>query len=226
MSAEHRASVYSAAAAEFNRRTGRETGRSTAEKIDRRLTLLQDLLYTRLHGDVQENVGVDSMLMPVSELKTQLAAKTEMAVYQTAEARAAAEEIGIDAKPDDWFTRWLLRLLLGDSIDDDALARLAEYGSLQARERLLAFTDVMARVLPESRRAPLVLFNLYPLSIRIAVSIALGDRVRAAQLRKEQVDLQPALADCTVCRGQLLATGKQCRQCGNPVWKYEWLVAD
>ncbi|MBU4270271.1 MAG: hypothetical protein KKE86_14240 [Planctomycetes bacterium] len=226
MNPEHRASAYAAAAKEFNARTGRDNGRSAAEKLDQRLVLLQDLLYSRLHGDVQQAVGMDSMLMPISELKTQLAAKTDISLYQIAESRAAVVELGARATADDWYSRWLARLLLGEPIDADTLARLDEYGSKSPRERMLAFTDVLARVLPESRRAPLVLFNLFPISVWIATAIAWGDRVRAAEFRKKQLDLQPALGDCTVCRGQLLATGKQCRQCGNPVWKYDWLVAD
>lgn len=226
MNPDQRTKMYAEAAKEFNRHTGRDTGVSVAEKLDQRLTLLQDLLYNRLHGDIQQAVGMDSMLMPVSEFNTQVAAKTEIAVYQIAESQSAAEELDIDTQPDDWFSRWLAKLLLGESIDAESLDRLAEYHMQPSRERMLAFTDVLARVLPESRRAPLVLFNLYPYSVWIAVAIALGDRVRAAEIRKEQLDLQPALVDCTVCRGQLLATGKQCPECGNPVWKFEWLVAD
>lgn len=226
MNPDQRTKMYAEAAKEFNQRTGRDSGASAAEKLDQRLVLLQDLLYNRLHGDVQQAVGMDSMLMPVSEFNTQVAAKTEIAVYQIAESRTAAEELGIDTQPDDWFSRWLAKLLLGASIEAESLDRLAEYHTQQSRERMLAFTDVLARVLPESRRAPLVLFNLYPYSVWIAAAIALGDRVRAAEIRKEQLELQPALVDCTVCRGQLLATGKQCPECGNPVWKFEWLVAD
>ena len=226
MTFEHRASAYATAAKEFDANTGRDTGRSVAEKLDQRLVLLQDLLYSRLHGDVQQAVGMDSMLMPVSELKTQLAAKTDISLYQVAESRAAAVELGVRATDDDWYSPWLARLLLGEPIDADTLARLGEYDSKSPRQRMLAFTDVLARVLPESRQAPLVLFNLFPISVWIATAIALGDRVRAAEFRKKQLDLQPALGDCTVCRGQLLVTGKQCRKCGNPVWKYDWLVAD
>ena len=226
MNPANRERAYASAAVEFNRRSGRDNGQIAAETLDRRLVLLQDLLYCRLHGDVQQTVGMDSMLMPVSELKTQLAAKTEIALYQIAESRAAAGELGLDTAPDDWFSRWLGRLLLGEAIDAGALARLSDYNSKASRERMLAFTDVLAHVLPESRKAPLVLFHLYPLSVWISTAIALDDRVRAAEWRKEQLVLQPALGDCSVCRGQLLATGKQCRQCGNPVWKYDWLIAD
>jgi hypothetical protein len=218
-------SARAEAAREFNSRTGRADGASAVETLAQRLALLQDLLYLRLHGEVQQKIGQDSMLMPVSELKAQLAAKTETALYQAAEARAEAIELGVVAADDDWFGRWLCRLLLGEA-EAEELERLLAYAKQPDRQRLLSFTDVLAKVLPQSGQAPLILFNLYPLSVRISAALAFGDRPRAEQLRRQQLEMQPALSDCTVCRGQLLNTGKQCPQCGNPVWTHKWLVAD
>jgi hypothetical protein len=218
-------SARAEAAHEYDSRTGRGDGQNVVEVLSRRLALLQDLLYLRLHGEVQQKIGQDSMLMPVSELKAQLAAKTETALFQAAESRAEAIELGVVAAEDDWFAPWLCRLLL-DEADAEELERLAAYTRQPDRQRQLSFTDVLAKVLPQSNQAPLVLFNLYPLSVRIAAALAFGDRPRAEKLRRQQFDVQPALADCTVCRGQLLNTGKQCPQCGNPVWKHKWLVAD
>ena len=227
MKAEPPAAGYAEAANEFNGRTRRSDGAAVAAALNDGLALLQDLLYCRLHGDVQSIVGKDSMLMPVSELKTQWQAKTEMALYQVVESRAAAAALGGVGADDDWYLHWLARLLLGESlVDAEALARLAEYGPKPPRERLLAFTDVLAKVLPESRQAPLVLFNLFPLSVQIATVVAFGDAARAAALRKEQLAQQPAIGDCNVCKGRVLKTGKQCPKCGNPLWKHEWLVAD
>jgi hypothetical protein len=227
MKAEQPAAGYVEAANEFNSRTGRSDGANVAAALNVGLALLQDLLYCRLHGDVQRLVGKDSMLMPVSELKTQWLAKTEMALYQAVESSAAAVALGAVGADADWYLRWLVRLLLGESlVDAAALARLAEYGPKPSRERLLAFTDVLAKVLPESRQAPLMLFNLFPLSVQIATAVAFGDPARAADMRKEQLIKQPAFVDCGVCKGRLLKTGKQCPKCGNPLWKHEWLVAD
>ena len=122
--------------------------------------------------------------MPVSELKTQWSAKTEMALFQIVESRTAAAGLGVVAPDAGWYLHWLARLLLGESlVDAGALARLAEYGPQPPRERLLAFTDVLAKVLPESRQAPLVLFNLFPLSVQLATATALGNAARAAALR-------------------------------------------
>jgi hypothetical protein len=227
MKAEQRVAGYTEAANELNSRTGRSDGTAVAAALNARLALLQDLLYCRLHGDVEQRMGKDSMLMPVSELKTQWRAKTEIALYQVVASRDAAAALGIAAADDRWYLDWLAKLLLGESlVDADAERRLADYGAQPPRERLLAFTNVLAKVLPESRRAPLVLFNLFPLSVEIATAAAFGRPAHAAALRKEQLAEQPALGDCNVCKGAVLETGKQCPKCGNPLWKHEWLVAD
>jgi len=218
---------YVEAANRFNAHTRRSDGADVAAGLNEGLALLQDLLYCRLHGDVQSLVGKDSMLMPVSELKTQWRAKTEMALYQVVESRAGAAVAGGVGADDDWYLDWLARLLLGEAlVDAEALARLAEYQAKTPRKRLMAFTDVLAKALPESRQAPLVLFNLFPAAVQIATVVAFGQPARAAELRKEQLTQQPALGDCNVCKGRVLKTGRQCPKCGNPLWKHEWLVAD
>ncbi|MEN6451526.1 MAG: hypothetical protein ABFC96_13620 [Thermoguttaceae bacterium] len=215
------------AASEFDHRTGRHDGAAVATALKDGMTLLQDLLYSRLHGDVQRFVGKDSMLMPLSELKTQLEAKTETILFVVVESRAAAAALGIVKPDDDWYMQWLARLLLGELVVDAAAqSRLVEYAGKSPRERLLAFTDVLARVLPESRQAPLVLFTLFPLSVQIATAAAFGVVARAAALRREQVAELAAIEDCRVCKGQPLKVGKQCPKCGNPLWKHQWLVAD
>jgi len=227
MKTEQRATGYAEAANDFNGRTRRNDGAGVAAALNDGLALLQDLLYCRLHGDVQQIVGKDSMLMPVSELKTQWRAKTEMARSQGVVSRAAAAALGALGADDDWYLHWLARLLLGESlVDAEALRRLAEYEAKPPRERLLAFTDVLAKALPESRQAPLVLFNLFPLSVQIATVVAFGEAARAAGPRKEQLAQQPAFGDCSVCKGRVLKIGKQCPKCGNPLWKHEWLTAD
>jgi len=47
----------------------------------------------------------------------------------------------------------------------------------------------------------------------------------ASDLRRQQVPIQPAIANCRECRGEVLQCAERCRLCGNPLWKYEWLVA-
>jgi hypothetical protein len=221
--------MFVEAAKEFNSHTRRSDGEQVASSLNGGLALLQDALYSRLHDDVERFVGRDSMLMPVSELKTRQATRAEIALYQIAESDATAKTLGQHGlgPADDWYWRWLARLRLGEShADPSAIARVTGYLAKTPRGRQLAFTDVLTRVLPEARQAPLVLFNLYPFSVQIVTASAFGDQPGAAMLRRQQVDHQPAIADCHACRGQVLENGEQCPECGNPLWKHEWLVAE
>lgn len=227
MKPEQGAAMFVEAAKEFNRHTHRNDGDRVAGSLSNGLTLLQDSLYSRLHDDVERIIGRDSMLMPVSELKTLQVTKAEIAVYQIAESTVAARNLGHIGPDDDWYFRWLAQLRLGESqVDAKTIERMTDYLSKTPHERQLAFTDVLARVLPESRRAPLILFDLLPLSIQIVTAVALGDHTDASELRHQQLAQQPAIADCRSCHGQVLENGEQCQECGNPLWKHEWLVAE
>ena len=55
--------------------------------------------------------------------------------------------------------------------------------SATPHDRCLAFSDVLVKVIPESRKAPLVLFHLLPLAVRLVTAAALGDQATAAKLR-------------------------------------------
>jgi rRNA maturation endonuclease Nob1 len=46
------------------------------------------------------------------------------------------------------------------------------------------------------------------------------------EARKKQIDLLPHISDCHACRGNPLENGERCQQCGNPMWKFDWLVAE
>ena len=82
----------------------------------------------------------------------------------------------------------------------------------------------MARALPESRRAPLVLFRLVPLASRSSrrwhSAILRGRRGPPAAMA-----ILPAISDCEQCRGKLLDNGEQCPECGNPLWLFDWLTS-
>ena len=128
---------------------------------------------------------------------------------------------------DDWYVNWLGRLRFREAFASPPFARRIETytsagGSTQARSE---FATVLERVFPEARRAPLVLYRLYPLAVRIAASIAFSDGPAAEKLRERQKLLLPIIADCTQCHGTLLENGEQCRQCGNPLWKVNWLTS-
>ena len=214
------------AGAEFDRHEKRRDGARVAGSLAEGLNLLRDLLYARLHFDVERAIGRDSMLMPVSEIKAEKSAKLEIELYQVAVSADAAGQLGYLGTEDGWFSDWLARFRLGDvQAEAHAAERLAGYTSQIADQRRLAFTDVLAGTLPESRRAPLVLFRLMPLSVEVATALAFGDPHNASEARGRQETFLPAIRDCRECHGRVLENGRQCRQCGNPLWKFQWLTA-
>jgi len=212
---------------EFNQHGGRDDGERVISSLNAGLNNLRELFYLRLHRDVERMIGKDSMLIPVSELKTQKLMKTEIELYQIAESKAAIKSFGCLGADDAWYLPWLTRLRLRESsLDANVLRRLDDYLAKTPHHRQLAFTDVLVKNLPESNRAPLVLFQLFPLSVQIATVLAFGNNPATATLRAQQEQCLPAICDCHLCHGRLLTNGEQCGKCGNPLWKPEWLAAD
>jgi hypothetical protein len=216
------------AAEEFDRHEDRRNGARVAGCLANGLAILRESLYRRVHEDVQRVVGRDSMLLPISDLKTHERATEEIEIYQAAESAVATGQYGYLHKPDEWYVPWLARLRLGQrGLDAELTERAQKYLSATADGRRLAFMRVLGQVLRESGRAPLVLFRLLPLSVHIATACAFGDHAAAADLRRQQIAILPAITDCRQCRGRVLECVEQCRACGNPLWEYEWLlVAD
>jgi hypothetical protein len=226
MDREHCADRHAEAVEQFNRRENRGDGVRVAASLVGGLTLLRESLYARIHLDVERVFGTDSMLVPVSKVKTQQRVKAEIEVYQVAESAMAVRQQGYVRADAEWYAGWLARLRLGDAWKEGGRdQRLAHYTSKTPDDRRLSFTDVLARALPESRQAPLVLFRLLPPAVQIATALAFGDHPRAATLRDRQVAHLPAIGDCRQCQGKVLENGEQCQGCGNPVWKLEWLMA-
>lgn len=189
------------------------------------LTILRNAFYRRLHDDVERNVGMDSMIMPVSRLRAEQRTKLEIELYQIAVAAGHAVEHGYVADAQACQT-WLTRLRLGEHASHERVARrLREYQEVEPANRRLHFTNVLTGVLREAERAPLVLFRLFPLSVRIATSIAFADHGIAKATRAEQLNMLPAIADCHHCHGRLLDNEESCKQCGSPVWSHRWLTA-
>jgi hypothetical protein len=214
------------AGAEFNRLALREDGLRLATSLADGLATVRDVLYHRLHEDVERLVGRDTMLIPVSEVKTRHGTKLEIEVYQIAESAIAARELGYLGSTDTWYWQWLSRFRqTSDSADEGAARPITSYLPKSEHQRRLEFTDVLTRVLPESRRAPLVLFRLLPYSIQIVTALAFSDSTAAAKARANQLYHLPAIGDCRSCRGKVLDNGEQCSACGNPLWKSEWLTA-
>ena len=217
---------HASAVKEFNRREHRSDGAVVAGSLASGLDRLRESLYLRAHRDVERAVGVDSLWMPISEVRTERQTRLEIGLYQIVESAAVARDCNYVAAQDEWYLQWLSRLRLGDAqADVGNAARLADYAAKTPHDRRLAFSDVLGEVLPESRRAPLVLFRLMPLCVEIATALAFGDHARARDARKRQTADLPAIRYCNQCRGEVLENGEQCRGCGNPLWKFEWLTA-
>lgn len=212
---------------EFQRQENRQDSERVVTSLDSGLAVLRDLLYGRLHYDVEQLVGTDSMLMPLSEAKTQHATKAQIDIYQIVESAAAVRQRQY-VRSADWYLDWLSRLRLGELAGTaQTQGEIAAYRGMNSDSRRLAFSDVLMRVLPESRKAPMVLFQLVPLAIQVVTAVAFGDSPAAAELRRQQAGILPAIADCHACHGAVLNNGDFCDSCSNPVWTYRWLtVAD
>ncbi len=210
---------------QFNRHEDRQDGAQVAGGLMGGLTVLRDSFYVCVRADVARMVGMDSMWLPASNQKAEESAKMEIEIYQIAESAAAAHEHQYVRTGSPWYSQWLTRLRLGESrADATVVDRLAHYGSRTPDDRRLAFTDVLAKAVAESARAPLVLFRLTPLAVWIATALAFGDHLTAADVRNRQVAVLPAIADCHQCHGEVLENGEQCPSCGNPLWKSDWLT--
>jgi hypothetical protein len=227
MSAEARAKRRAEAAAEFDQHENRSDGARVTNLLGDGLTVLRDSFFNRVHGDVEKEFGLDSMLLPVAVLKSEANTNLEIEIYQTVEAALALQENRYVASDGGWLMNWLARLRLAESAESPAVVqRMAFYAERSADDRRRSFLTRLQQVLPEAGRAPLVMFRLFPLAISIAVALAFGDHPRAEETRKRQVTWLPSIADCHSCHGRLLENGEKCQHCGNPFWKYDWLTAD
>jgi hypothetical protein len=226
MSIELTVHRHSQAADEFNRHEDRQDGSRVVRSLADGLTVLRNLSFRRVHHDVEQACGLDSMLVPLSPEKSERQTKAEIEALLVVEATVAARDHAYVPSKDGWFGDWLTRLRFGDEAGSlGGQTRLSTYLKQSPDERRLAFSDVLAEVFPESRRAPLVLFRLLPPAVHIVVSLAFGDHLTASELRGRQLFLLPAIEDCQDCNGILLDNGENCQRCGNPLWNYQWLTS-
>lgn len=227
MNAEEQVQLRAEAAAEFDRHEHRNDGDRVAGSLTDGLNMLRELFVARVSVDLEQEVGMDSMLSPVSALKTEARAKAEIDIYQIAEVCVAVRERNYATDVDGWFEPWLTRLRLGDFAASDAVTqRLTHYRGRGPDDRRRAFVMVLERTIAEARQAPLIIYRLQPLAVSIVAASAFNDYGRAAEDRKRQVALLPGIGDCHHCRGGMLEIGEKCGQCGNPMWKYDWLTAE
>ncbi|MCU0959549.1 MAG: hypothetical protein MUF48_05540 [Pirellulaceae bacterium] len=191
------------------------------------LNTLRNLLFQRIHDDVESHLGRDSMLLPVRADESERLAKCEIESYQVAAAARAIHErhyVDTDMK---WLAGWLAELRLGADVEDPKWRRrVRQYVALPEDDQRLEFSRNLEGVFPEARRAPLILYRLVPLSVRIVCAVAFGHHLEAAEWRNRQTLWLPAIGDCHECHGRALDNGDQCPVCGNPVWTYHWLCAD
>lgn len=109
--------------------------------------------------------------------------------------------------------------------DPQVVRRLQRILSKDEGQRRLSFSAHVEHAYPEARRAPLVLFRLFPLSVAVATALASGQFEDANELRRRQISWLPAIQDCRQCHGVLLTNGEMCLTGSNPIWNYRWLTA-
>lgn len=202
----------------------RADGPQIVERLDDGLTLLRNQLYTRLHADVEHNFGKDSMLMPLSQALTEHKAKSEIESFLVAEVLDELTLAGTLPQPEK-NRLWLQELRFTGYHDRaDMEVRAEKYFGLQSRERQMEFSDRLEESLREARLAPLVLYQLFPLSVRAITALAFGDHLRAGEIRNRQASLLPCITYCRNCHGGLMEVDESCRECGNPVWTIRWMT--
>src|SRR5688572_5049336 len=157
MDQEARIQRRAEAAAAFDQHENRGDGARVAGSLADGLNLLCDFFYTRIHGDVEKVFGMDSMLVPVSPLKSEENTKREIDLYQIVESAEEVRVHGYSGSDDDWYLNWLARLRLGDLEATPAVRqRFEQYFNKPHQERRRAFGIVLQRTLPEANQAPLI----------------------------------------------------------------------
>jgi hypothetical protein len=226
MNAGHPPHSQNEAASAFNSRLGRTDGDRIVASLTAGLDTLSTLMLDRVSTDPEFKCGVDSMLMPVS-LKGHVNACHEIELYQGVES-AETVRLGRYVPTDDrWYLTWLVGLRFSQWTEEaSAERRLAVYRAQPPDARRLSFETALERALPQANHAPLVLYRLFPLAVEAITAVAFGDLATGEAARKRQLELLPNLADCHDCRGRLLDNGEECRHCGNPLWRFDWLTAE
>jgi len=227
MSSAHSATSRNETVQAFGAHESRTDGARVVAALQAGLDKLLYLVVDRVATEPETKFGVDSMIMPTAIAKGHLAAHLEIELYQAVESADTAAQKGYVSGGVDWYLPWLLRARLHERFAEPAVAaRLGVYRAKSVDARRLAFETALERALPQASHAPLVLYRLLAPAVEIATAIAFGDAAVAQRARKRQLEVLPDLADCHDCHGRLLENGEECRQCGNPLWKSDWLTAE
>ncbi|RIK75861.1 MAG: hypothetical protein DCC68_20470 [Planctomycetota bacterium] len=216
-----------AAAEAFDTYENRRDGANVVARLDDGFTLLAKLFYNRIHGEVEQHLGIDSFYDPLSQAKAEFRTKAEILTYVACEAALFAEERTYVRPGAHWCEHWLANLLVEEeNLVGGSAKRLAGYREKTPDDRRRAFSLVLERAFPEATRAPLVIYRLFPLAIRLATAQAFGRDDHAQAQRDRQLVLLPSILDCHTCHGALLPVGESCAACGNPFWTYELLTTE
>jgi hypothetical protein len=192
------------------------------------LTNLRNIFMVRAHDDVERQFGMDSMIMPATPSKLEMQArhiKVEIEAYSSIVVDDEVTQSEYVERPGEWFLDWIFKLRFGEGYQSIFDKRVEYYRSKTVEDRRLKFVSMLHRVLPESNKAPLVLYRLFPRAVRIVTAVAYRDPLRAQELRAEQCRLLPPISDCHECHGRVLDNEEICRCCSNPLWKFSWLNA-
>jgi hypothetical protein len=215
-----------AAASEWDLHLGKPNSWNTVESLWAGLSTLRKLFLTRLHHDVESHFGADPIHPPLTHNEAYREihhASDEIDIYSLTVVLGEVSQGGYVQSEPTWLRDWLIRLRWGDAAPTIVDGRMQVYDQYDKAGRRHLFASLLERALPEATRAPLVIYRLYPLSVRIVTALAFEDRLRAHEIRNEQTALLSAIADCHVCHGRPLDNGEVCRECGNPLWKINWL---
>jgi hypothetical protein len=216
-----------AAADAFNLHESRQDGEAIVAQLDDALILLSDLVFLRIHGEVEQHLGVDSLYNPVSEVKSEAKAKAETKLFLACEAGIFAEEREYVKWRNNWCETWLAAMLFDErDLGMPAAERLAAYRDKSSDDRRRGFSLVLERTFPEAIRAPLVIYRLLQPAARLATALAFGRPDQAQAQRDRQLVVLPSILDCSTCHGEVLPSGQACVSCGNPFWKYDLLTAE
>lgn len=225
MTNTHHSTRHTQAAALLDQAMGASHGTQIVESLSVGLNTVRDLLFQRIHNDVERYFGMDSMSIPLALDQSEYNAKAEIDIWQIIEVADYAYSAGFISDPL-WMRAWMGELRLGGSFSNSPVGqRVAQYAEMNEDDRRRHFASSLEKVYPEARRSPLVLYQLMPHAVRIVVAVAFGATEEANKQRDRQAFLLPGILDCRSCKGAVLDNGDTCVDCDNPVWKYKWLLA-
>ncbi len=171
------------AQAALTERIGEGHPTSAAVSLMNGLTTLRTLLMTRLHNDFGSEFGIDSVLAPATAaegLRQMLHASEEIEAYSLVLVMDEVAHKNYAKGDAEWFRDWLLHLRFGGEIDSKIIDRMHVYAAQDDKQRR-RFASALEQALPEARKAPLVIYRMFPRAVRITTAVAFGDMQRGSR---------------------------------------------